>query len=93
MRLKKTIDFKNVAIMSTSQTSLSKIRTTSIVQNVHMLSKCQSVRQEDIHCARQTDRVTERQNDSVSESGLLFILREGVVIFLQKKEPKKVTLF
>ena len=65
MRLKKTIDFENVAIMSTSQTSLSKIRTTSIVQNVHMLSKSQSDRQEDIHCARQTDRVTERQNDSI----------------------------
>ena len=67
MRLKKTIDFENVAIMSTSQTSLSKIQTTSIVPNVHMMSKSQSDRQEDIQCARQTDRVNERQNDSVSE--------------------------
>ena len=32
------------------------------------MSKIQSDRQEDIQFARQTDRVTERQNDSMADS-------------------------
>ena len=32
------------------------------------MSKIQSDRQEDIQCARQTDRVTERQKDSMGDS-------------------------
>ena len=32
------------------------------------MSKSQSDRQEDIQCARQTDRVTERHNDSMTDS-------------------------
>ena len=37
-------------------------------QNVNRMSKIQSDRQEDIQFVRQTDRVTERQNDSMADS-------------------------
>ena len=37
-------------------------------QNVNRMSESQSDRQEDIWCARQTDRVTERQNGSMADS-------------------------
>ena len=45
----------------------SLVMKTEVVQNVNRMSKSQSDRQEDIQCARQTDRVTERQNDSMAE--------------------------
>ena len=40
---------------------------TKVVQNVNRMSESQSDRQEDIHyTVRQADRVTERQNDSMT---------------------------
>ena len=47
---------------------LSLVIKTRVVQNVHRMSKIQSDRQEDIQFARQTDKVTERQNDSMADS-------------------------
>ena len=38
---------------------------TKVVQNINSMSKSQSDRQEDIQCTRNTDRVTEIQNDSM----------------------------
>ena len=47
---------------------MSLVIKTRVVQNVHRMSKIQSDRQEDIQFARQTDKVTERQNDSMADS-------------------------
>ena len=47
---------------------MSLVIKTRVVQNVHRMSKIYSDRQEDIQFARQTDKVTERQNDSMADS-------------------------
>ena len=47
---------------------MSLVIKTRVVQNVHRMSKIQSDRQEDIQFARKTDKVTERQNDSMADS-------------------------
>ena len=59
---------------------MSLVIKTRVVQNVHRMSKIQSDRQEDIQFARQTDKVTERQNDSMADSRAA-------------KEPTLVTLY
>ena len=41
---------------------------TKVFQNVNRMSKRQSDRKEDIQRAGHTDRVTERQNDSMADS-------------------------
>ena len=46
--------------------------------------KCQSDRQEDIQSAKQTDRVTERQNDSMADSRAA---KEPALVFTTTPPP------
>ena len=52
--------------LSDFQTFFSLVIKTKVFQNVNRMSKRQSDRKEDIQSAGQTDRVTERQNDSMT---------------------------
>ena len=56
-------DARNIFQLSYQNKSCSECK-----QDVRKMSKIQSDRQEDIQFARQTDRVTERQNDSMADS-------------------------
>ena len=70
---------------------LSLVIKTRVVQNVHRMSKIQSDRQEDIQFARQTDKVTERQNDSMADSRAA---KEPALVFISmlKTHPHTFSL-
>ena len=72
---------------------MSLVIKTRVVQNVHRMSKIQSDRQEDIQFARQTDKVTERQNDSMADSRAA---KEPALVFtkfdLTRPTPPKTCL-